>query len=207
MRQLFLIIGAILGWFALVTQFYLILANRVVSVPETIFRYFSFFTILTNILVALCLTVLLTKPLSKPGKLFSQPKTMTATTVYITIVGIIYNTILRFIWEPTGLQVVVDELLHSVIPVLFVLYWLLFVPKAELQWRDVLPWLLYPLVYIVYILFRGALSGFYPYPFIDVSAIGYSKVFLYSVGLCIVFLVVSLILVAIAKRMSRNLSL
>lgn len=204
MRQLFLTIGAVLGWFALASQFYLIIINRVASVPETVVRYFSFFTILTNILVAVCFTFLLTNPLSKKDRFFSRPTTLTAATVYITIVGIIYNTILRFIWNPTGLQQAVDELLHSAIPVLFVLYWLLFVPKAGLQWKDVLPWLIYPLVYVACILVRGALSGFYPYPFIDVSAIGYGKVLLNSAGLCIAFLVVSLMLVTIAKSISRT---
>lgn len=202
--QVLLATGALLGWFALVGQFYLILENRVASVPETILRYFSFFTILTNILVAFCFTALLIKPKSSEGRLFS-PKTLTAITVYITIVGIVYNTILRFIWEPTGMQRVVDELLHSVIPILFFLYWLLFVQKEGLKWKNVLFWLLYPLVYIVFILFRGVLSGFYPYPFIDVSTIGYIQVLLNSIGLCVAFLLVSLILVTIAKIKSRVL--
>src|SRR5947207_476625 len=99
MRQLFLVIGALSGWFALVSQLYLIITNRVASVPETIVRYFSFFTILTNILVAFCFTTLLTKPISKHGVFLARPKTLAAVTVYITIVGIVYNTVLRFIWE------------------------------------------------------------------------------------------------------------
>ena len=51
-KQLLIITGAFLGWCSLVFQFYLILANRQASVPETIIRYFTFFTILTNLLVA-----------------------------------------------------------------------------------------------------------------------------------------------------------
>ncbi|HMI79175.1 MAG TPA: hypothetical protein VK484_10285 [Ferruginibacter sp.] len=47
------------GWFALIGQFYLIIENRVASLAETITRYFGFFTILTNIIVAVCVTVLL----------------------------------------------------------------------------------------------------------------------------------------------------
>ncbi len=57
-----LAILALFGWFALLSQFYLIIEGRVVPVPETIIRYFSFFTILTNLLVAVCATVLLLKP-------------------------------------------------------------------------------------------------------------------------------------------------
>ncbi len=134
---------------------------------------------------------------------FSKSTTGTAIAVYITIVGIVYNIILRFIWNPQGLQMVVDESLHLIIPVLFILYWLIFAPKAGLRWKNVFPWLIFPLVYILLILIRGALSGFYPYPFIDVKTLGYNKVLLNSGGLCIAFLLLSLLFVAIAKMMSR----
>ena len=202
--QTLIVLGAIAGWFAVIFQFYLLIVNRITSVPEAIIRFFSFYTILTNILVALCFTVLLVKRKSGWGKLFSQPKTLTAIAVYIGIVGIVYNSILRFTWSPQGLQRVVDELLHVAIPVLFIIYWLIFAPKAGLQWKNVFLWLLYPLVYVFCILFRGALSGFYPYPFIDVNSLGYNKVFLNSVGLFIAFLFLSLLFVAIAKIMSRT---
>lgn len=200
----YLAITAILGWFALAAQLYLIIQNRVASVAETVIRYFSFFTILTNIIVALCVTILLVKPNSKWGNFFSRPVTLTAITVYITIVGIVYNVILRFLWQPQGLQYVVDELLHTIIPILFILLWVLYVPKLELKYRNALPWLLYPFLYVIYTAVRGEITGYYPYPFIDVIQLGYSKVIMNSVGLVIAFSGLSLFLVAIGKFMSRN---
>ena len=202
--QTFLVIGTIMGWIAVVSQFYLIIVNRVASVPETILMFFSFFPILTNTLVALCFTFLLLRPASNWGRFFSNPKTLTAITVYISMVGIAYNIILRSLWDPKGLQLIVDELLHSVIPLFFILYWLIFVPKTELYWKNVFPWLVYPFVYLVFILFRGAFSGFYPYPFINVNNLGYNKVFLNSGRLLIVFLTLSLLFVVIGKIISRN---
>ena len=202
-QQTYLAIGAIIAWFAVVVQFYLLIVNWIAAVPETIIRFFSFYTILTNILVALCFTVLLLKPKSGWGRFFSKSTTGTAIAVYITIVGIVYNIILRFIWNPQGLQMVVDESLHLIIPVLFILYWLIFAPKAGLRWKNVFPWLIFPFVYLLLILIRGALSGFYPYPFIDVKTLGYNKVLLNSGGLCIAFLLLSLLFVTIAKLMSR----
>jgi hypothetical protein len=204
MRNAFLTIGAILGWFALISQFVIMLDNRIVPVLETIIRYFSFFTILTNILVAYCFTTHLIRSRDKDGKFFSHSKTVTAIAVYIVIVGIVYNTVLRQIWEPSGLQLVVDELLHSFIPLLFISYWLLFVPKANLRWIDVLSWLLYPMGYMVYVMIRGAVSGFYPYPFINPESIGYGKVLLNSALLCIAFLLVSLLLIAVAKKLQSQ---
>ena len=200
----YLTVTAVLGWFALASQLYLIIQNRVVSVAETIVRYFSFFTILTNLIVAVCVTVLLLKPNSKWGRWFSKSTTLTAITVYITIVGVVYNVILRFLWKPQGLQYVTDELLHTIIPLLFILYWFLFVPKKGLQYKQFLPWLIYPLLYVIYTAIHGAISGYYPYPFINVTEMGYGKVLINTVGLLLAISILSLFLIAVAKYMNRG---
>ena len=105
----FAAIAAAIGWFTLLLQLYLIFANHVASVPETIVRYFSFFTILTNILVAISFTQVYLKGVNEKGIFFVRPKTLTATVVYITVVGLIYNVILRFLWAPVGMAKLVDE--------------------------------------------------------------------------------------------------
>ena len=189
----------ILGWFALIAQFYLIILNRTVSVVETVIRYFSFFTILTNLLVALCFTFLLLNPKSKLGIFFSRITSLAAITVYILVVGMVYNLILRFLWAPKGLQLIVDELLHTVIPLLCVIFWWIYVRSKALKWKDAYPWLIYPLVYIFIILIRGAASGYYPYPFIDVNIIGYTKVFVNSGIFAVCFLGISLLFIAIGR--------
>ncbi|MEP6584422.1 MAG: Pr6Pr family membrane protein [Ginsengibacter sp.] len=195
-RKICLLALVVLGWFALAGQFYLIILNRVTSIPGTIIRYFSFFTILTNFLVAVCSTVLLVNK-NRWHQFFSNAKTITAITVYITVVGLVYNVILRFLWSPEGFQSLIDELLHTAIPVLFILFWIFFMPKAGLKSKDILPWLLYPFIYVIYILIRGAFTGLYPYPFIDVKELGYNKVLLNSGMLVIVFVVFSLLFVGV----------
>ena len=194
--------GALLGWTALLLQFYLIILNRRLDVFQTIIQYFSFFTILTNLLVASCLTVLVFNKQGKWRDLFSQPKTCTALAVYITVVGLVYNFILRSLWDPNGAQQIADELLHLVNPILFVVYWLAFVPKADLKWKDTWNWLWYPLLYSVYTLIRGALTGLYPYPFVDVTTLGYPQVLINSFFLCVAFLLLSLGFVGIGKFIS-----
>ncbi|MEO8112424.1 MAG: Pr6Pr family membrane protein [Ginsengibacter sp.] len=194
-KKIYLTVFAIAVWVALAGQLYLIIQNRTVSVISTIIRYISFFTILTNLLVALCVPTLLQKRNDNGMNFFSRRKTITAIAVYITIVGLVYNLVLRFLWQPQGLQLVVDELLHSVVPLLFVFYWLFFVPSAGLKAKDILPWLLYPLAYLIYTLIRGAITGLYPYPFIDVVQLGYNKVLFNSGVLVIVFVIFSLLFV------------
>ena len=201
----FFAIIAILGWFAVVLQLYLIILNRVASLPETIVRFFSFFTIQTNILVAICFTFLWLKPKSKWGLFFSKPKNTTAITLYITIVGLVYNAILRFLWAPTGSQKVVDELLHLVIPLLVLLYWFLFVPKKALEFKNIFPWLIFPAVYLVYTLIRGAFFSFYPYPFVDVNLLGYNKVLLNSFFMLLAFLFFGTLFIGIGKMKSNTL--
>ncbi len=199
-----IVFGSLISWFAVLLQLYLIIVNRQTSVAETIIRFFSFFTILTNILVAICFTCLAIKTNNSTHLFFSNEKVLSAITVYITIVSVVYNLVLRFLWAPQGLQRLADELLHSVIPLLFILYWCLFVPKASLKWKDAFVWLLYPLVYLAYILLRGAFSGFYPYPFIDVTALGYEKILLNCLILFAAFLAVSFLLIGSAKWIVRK---
>ncbi len=199
-----LVIGALTTWLAVLLQLYLIIVNRQASVGETIVRFFSFFTILTNILVALCFIFLLLPAKSALNIFFSKPNVLSAVTVYITVVGLVYNVILRFLWAPQGLQMIVDELLHSVVPIIFILYWSLFVPKENLKWKDAFPWLIYPAGYLIFILFRGAFSGFYPYPFVHVNELGYTKVFINCIFLFITFLVLSFLLIWISKLVANR---
>ena len=197
-------IGAALGWFAVIAQLYLIITNRVVSVPGTVLRFFSYFTIDTNILVALCFTFIFLGNGSRLGKLFTKATTITALTVYITIVGIVYNTILRLTWDPQGLQRIVDELLHSVIPIYFILFWVIFTPTEGLKYKQVFSWLIYPLVYIFYAVVHGAITKFYPYLFVDVTRHGYSKVMFNAGMILLAIFVLSLVLIATGKATGKK---
>ncbi len=195
-------IGAIAGWTAVGLQFYLIVLNRVTSIPETIIRFFSFFTILTNILVAFYFTVLLVGGYGKVRQFFSRTSVVTAIAVYITIVGLVYQFLLRQLWDPMGLQRIADELLHSVIPFYFVVYWWTFLDRNNLTWKQIPAWLIYPLCYLLFILFRGELSGFYPYPFVDVAETDYGTVLRNSVVLLLVFVLFSSLFVWLGRMKS-----
>lgn len=203
----FMILIAIIAWLALGFQLYILIKNAEINGLtrlEATGRFFGYFTIITNLLVAVCLSSILLKPGSSSGRFFSHPSTIAAIALYIFIVGLVYNTILRFIWEPTGLQKWVDEALHVIIPLLFVILWLLFIPKGSLKWIHPFLWLIYPAIYLVYALLRGALSGFYAYPFINVKESGYNRVLLNSAGLMLVFIITGFLFVGIDKLLSRS---
>lgn len=200
----FAIIIAIAAWFALTGQLVLILQHREGSVWATIIRYFSFFTILTNLLVACWFSiVVLQKPLQWVS-FFSSVSVQTACTVYILVVGIVYNLILRFTWQPEGLQKIVDETLHSIVPLLVLIYWVCFVTKSALKWHVALWWLAYPFCYTIYTVLRGIYSNDYPYPFIDVTKIGYSKAILNGLLTLLFFFLLSLLVIYLNNLSARK---
>ena len=203
-QKTYIVILSLLGWFALISQFYININSKISSIPETMIRYFSYFTINSNLIVTVCATIILLKPNVKLTRFLSRQSSQTAIAVYLFIVGLIYNVILRFIWNPEGLQMIVDELLHLVIPVLFITYWILFSNKNQLNRKIILPWLTYPFIYIIFVLTRGSWSGFYPYPFINVNELGLNAVLFNCVGIAVLFILVSLIFVAVGNYIVRK---
>jgi hypothetical protein len=197
---------AILGWFAVITQLVLMILNRTASLAETLTRFFSYFTILTNLLVSIAFTSLVQKDRSNWNSFFSKPSTQTALTLYILVVGLVYNCILRALWSPVGFQKLTDELLHTIIPLLCLIYWIAFVPKNSLHWKNSFVWLVYPAIYSLGIAIRGAFSGFYPYPFINVSELGYPATLRNGLWLLVFFWGLSLLLIGAAQlfRLNKN---
>jgi len=196
------LVGALLGWFALLLQLYLMLVQSpggARAMAGTVITYFSFFTILTNFLVALVFTATVFSSEIGWGQFFRRPSVQAGAAAYIAIVGITYRLLLRQLWNPQGMQWVADVILHDVIPVGYVLYWVLFAPRTELRWKDALGWLVYPAVYAVYVLARGAVSGLYPYPFMDVNVLGYGGVLVHAAVFLLVFLGMGLLVVAVGR--------
>ena len=200
MKKLFTLLLLLLGWFAVITQLKLMVDNRVTELPETLIRFFSFFTILTNIIVATYYSLEFFKVEIRWFNSRNKAEILTAVTVYITVVGLVYQILLRHIWNPTGMQRLVDELLHSIIPLLVIIYWIIYENKTVLKWKMIPRWLIYPMVYLVYIILRGHLSGFYPYPFVDVATHGLQQVLINSFFMTLLFLVLSLVMVFVGKR-------
>jgi len=118
-------------------------------------------------------------------------------TLAIIFVGLVYATLLHGLVPLSGLALVADYLLHYVVPVAMALYWLAFAPKIGLELRDPLLWSVYPLAYLFYVVVRGSVDGRYPYPFIDVSDLGYGRIILNSSMLLAAYVVAGLAVVAL----------
>ncbi|MEO7049108.1 MAG: Pr6Pr family membrane protein [Ferruginibacter sp.] len=197
MKKGFTILIALLTWFAVIMQYVLMIQNRTADVVETTIRFFSFFTILTNIIVAIFFTNNIYSKKLNSSKL-------TAVTVYITIVGLIYQVILRQTWKPEGMQFIVNELLHTLIPLLVIIFWCMYAVNRLTPYSRIGKWAIYPLVYLVYVLIRGNFAGFYPYPFIDVTNLGMEKTLVNAAMILVLFIALAAIFLFIGKRIIKR---
>lgn len=192
---------AAVGWFSVVGQYVNTYAG---SLAGTI-NYFSYFTILSNILVAATLTsaALALARESGIGRLLNKPAVATATALYITVTGLIYFFILSHLYQLEGWTLQFDRLLHYVMPPAYVVFWLAFVPKGTLDLRNVVWMLVVPLVYGAYTLARGPVAGWYPYPFIDAATLGYPRTFRNTGEFIIFFAFMGSIYVLIDRLIGR----
>jgi hypothetical protein len=159
---------ALVGWFAVVGQYF---ASHDESLSSTI-DYFSYFTVLSNILVAASLTSAALAPQSSIGRRLAGPPVALAAAVYISVTGLTYFLILSSLYDLAGWVLLFDRLLHYVMPPAYVIFWLAFVPKGDLRLSAAMWALIPPIAYAVYTFVHGPWTGFYPYPFVDVPKLG-----------------------------------
>jgi hypothetical protein len=62
---------------------------------------------------------------------------------------------------------------HTVVPVMAVIGWLLLGPRGLVSRRVAWLSLIFPVAWLAFTLIRGAIAHWYPYPFIDVTRLGY----------------------------------
>lgn len=201
--------AALLGWLALALQLLLSIQLTIANGKGAlagVWTYLGYFTILTNVLAALALTAAARGSHGVLSRFFTRPDVHTAIAMSIVIVAAIYNLMLRQLWQPHGWQIVADNVLHVVMPALFLLHWWLAVPKATLRWPQVMVWQLYPAAYFAYVLVRGAVNHWYPYPFLDVNTLGYLHALTNACAVLLVFVLVALLLVALGRWQVRRSS-
>jgi hypothetical protein len=196
------VVAGALVCFALVLQFYLtssLIAAQGRHWVQAILVFLDYFTILTNLLVAAALILPSLPPVSHLANFLRRPNVLGAIVTYIAVVGLGYTLLLLDFRTSEGPSLWADVLLHDLSPILFVLYWLLFVPKGHLRWLHPFLWLGYPLLYVFYAFLRATINHRYPYPFLDAAALGYARVFQNIVLLAGGFLLVGLVIVALDR--------
>lgn len=217
---LFRLAAAILGTAAIIRQLSLSIGNALVAdtpwgshLPTVIANFFSYFTILSNILAVIALVVgaiwmLRTRRSTDPEPAWLATLLACAST-YMIVTGIVYNLLLRNIPLAGISDVWTNETLHVVIP-LVMLADVLFAPRRRaLPWGAMFIAVAFPIVWAVYTLVRAnfitsALTGnpwWYPYPFLDPHLQGgYFGVSAYIVGIAVAIIGVAALVIWAGRR-------
>lgn len=148
-------------------------------------RLVSYFTIQSNLLVAIAAVTLARDP-SYDGRWWRVVRL--AGLVGITVTGLVHFVLLRPMLDLDGWDWTADKLLHMVVPVLTVAGWLLVGPRPRVTLLEVRRAIVWPLAWLAWTLAVGAISGWYPYPFLDVDAEGWLRVLAASGMVTVLFL-------------------
>jgi hypothetical protein len=163
--------------------------------------FFSYFTIWSNIVVAVVATLLAIDP-ARDSRLLRVLRLDAL--LMITITGIVYAVVLAPISHLTGWQVPANSLLHQITPLLTIVVWLVVGPRGWIAWRTIPEALVLPIVWIVCTLLRGAVIGGYPYPFIDVVKLGYGQVLVNVIAIAVIGVVIAAALLGIDRLLARR---
>ena len=175
------------------------------DIPGILGSFFSFYTILTNIVLVLIYLseVLPTQRLA----LFRHPVTRGSMVACITLVSLYVFFVLRHLYAPTGLLELSDRLLHYVAPLLYLLWWVIGQPHGQLRWSNLPVMLLPTLIYFVVVMMRGVWLHRYPYPFMNIDELGIGAVLLGALFMAAGLAVLSALVIALDHFLTRNWNL
>ena len=165
-----------------------------------VFDYFTYFTLWSNILVAIVMLMLFARP-DRDSFWFRVFRLDSVLMIVVT--GIIYNAVLAASAKNQGLEVWTNFFLHVLTPTLTFLVWLIAGPRGWISWRIIAASLILPIVWLVFALIRGAFIGAYPYGFLDVATYGYGAVLTNVAGIVVFAVVLCLIFWGIDTIISR----
>jgi hypothetical protein len=155
------------------------------SKGERIANVFCFFTILSNLLLGVTNAVLTFTP-DRRSPVFSGLRLSGVLSMVVT--GVVFHIALSNLHELTGTAAVANDILHTVTPVLAVISWLVVGPRGVVSGRVIWLSIVYPVLWLIATLIRGAFVHYYPYPFLDVVTHGYLRVSINAVIVAVLFL-------------------
>jgi hypothetical protein len=196
--QVWHLVTAVIATAALVAQLIMTIRGTHVA-PSTgaapssltrVIRFLSYFTVESNIVVALVAFTLFSRPNRDGG---GWRVLRLSSLVGITVTGIIYATLLRPIVHLHGAAKLTDVAFHYVVPLFCVVGWLLFGPRPRINESTLYGSLAWPIAYVIYTLLHGAATSWYPYPFADAKVIGYVPALRNGVGAVVLLLGVAFV--------------
>ena len=169
-------------------------------------NFFSYFTNLSNIVISVVFIVGAVRLIRSRPSSSADTAIRGAAVVYIALVGLIFNTLLRGA-DLSAINPTVNVILHYVLPIAGVVDWLVWPPKNRLPFVVTLWWMIFPAAYAIFSVVRGAIDGIYPYPFFDPSSVGgYGAVALYCAVMVVAFFVLAVVIWSLGNWRARRAS-
>jgi len=166
-------------------------------------RFFAYFTIQSNLIAIVVFLVGATRIRGERTRGWELVRG--AALLYMTVTLVVYNTLLAGTDVDTAVSWV-NDVVHKLFPIVLIADWLIDPPATRLAFRDTLVWLAYPLVWVGLTLVRGAIDGWYPYPFLDPANGGYGTVAVYVAGILVFGVVLCAIIGAIGNALGTRRS-
>ncbi len=157
-------------------------------------RFFAFFTVLSNLFGAflwLSLAARWRRTRTRTDDLLRGASTLYLVVTFVVVVVLLSGAELQ-VANPA-----VDFVVHKLFPILVVVDWLVDPPETDLRMQDVALWLIFPLIWVVVTLIRGAADSWYPYPFLDPDNGGYRSVAYHVVAIFAGFIVIAGAIIAL----------
>lgn len=197
---------ALLAGAALVLQTALVVSGSAVLAEEDppglatrLGRLVSYFTIQSNLLVAVS-AVLLARDPRRDGAGFRVLRT--AALAGIVVTGVVHFLLLRPLLDLDGADLVADRMLHLVVPAAAVVAWLVAGPRPRTTAAAAVRALAWPVAWLAWTLVVGAVTGWFPYPFLDPATDGAAAVVVTCLAIT-AFVAVVLGLLVVADRRLR----
>jgi hypothetical protein len=143
----------------------------------------SYFTIWSNVVVAVSVTALVARP---PRDSAVWRVLRLSGLLMITVTAIVYQVLLAPTAIVEGWSRLTDPILHVVTPLVTIVVWAVWGPRGWISRREVVLALVVPFAWICWMLARGAVVDAYPYDFANVADRGVGPVLL-TLGLILVF--------------------
>ena len=197
------IIGLILGATATAISFYTNIPEQMAlgrSFFGAMFHFFSFYTNWTNILL-----VLIYLDVFKGWTNLSSPSTGVTGLSSIIMVMIVYHFLLSATHFPEGIDKITNVIMHYVTPIVFTLFWIVCKHFGALKWRDLYKFTLFPMAFLIFTYVKAAITGEYPYDFLNLSLNGIAGVAPIICGIVILIILLgSLAIVYDKKAATQN---
>jgi len=173
---------------------------------HSIVNFFSYFTNISNIFAAIVLLLGAFSLIQQREPTVRDDIIRGAAVVCMALVGIVFSVLLRS-QDLGSLLPWVNTVIHYIMPVVIVLDWLYQPPTAKLTRKQAASWLILPSIDVAYSIIRGAIVGWYAYPFFDpAQAGGAGGVARYCIAILGVFVFLCWLFMTLANKRERQVS-